>query len=280
MDNYLVVGNPIEHSLSPQIHAAFAVQTGQDVQYEKALVPVDGFAAFVDRFVAAGGKGLNVTLPFKLDAFAYVSERDALAQTAQAVNTIKVDGERVCGFNTDGVGLCRDLTQRLRLQLDGARILLLGAGGAARGIMQPLLQAGPRRITIANRTTAKAQALAAAFAPLAGEAEITAVGLDGVTDTADIILNSTSAGLSGGTVELPKGTYEGAFCYDLAYGPAAVFGAGSMAHGAAGASDGLGMLVEQAAESFSIWRGVRPQTRLVYAALREQVDAKAQDVNG
>lgn len=276
MDEYLVVGNPVEHSLSPQIHAAFAEQTKQDMGYAKALVPLGGFAEFVDRFAAGGGKGLNVTVPFKPDAFAYVDEHDQAAQTALAVNTIILGGNRSRGANTDGVGLRTDLTQRHGLALAGQKILVLGAGGAAQGILQPLLEACPSEIIIANRTLAKAETVVQAFAPLQGETKFFAVGLQGIVDRADIVINSTSMGLQGETTVLPQQVIEGAFCYDLAYGSSAVFCAWARHHGARAVSDGLGMLVEQAATSFEIWRGVRPATQTVYSQLREQIDGPKQ----
>jgi shikimate dehydrogenase len=288
MDRYLVLGNPVEHSLSPHIHTVFAQLTNQDVTYDKQLVALDGFRQFVDGFFAAGGRGLNITVPFKRNAYAYVDEHMPAAAMAKAVNTISIDEGRTCGHNTDGVGLRTDLTRRLGLTLAERKILILGAGGATRGILQPLLQAGPNEIVIANRTLSKATELVREFAdetrndqsnkdeaaamPVQSNVRMSAIALEDVSADADLILNCTSMGLSGQMVALPASVIEGAFCYDLAYGAAATFSRWAAEQGALGVSDGLGMLVEQAAESFLIWRGVRPDTTQVYAQLRRQID--------
>lgn len=269
-DRYAVVGHPIAHSKSPRIHRLFAEQTGQDLSYEAILAPLEGFAETVRRFQAEGGKGLNVTVPFKQEAWALAEERSAAAERAGAVNTLSLGGDgRIRGDNTDGVGLVRDLTRNHGLTLSGRRLLILGAGGAARGVLQPLLQAEPAEVFIANRTAEKAEALAAEFAderiPLAGG------GFEALAGRRfDLIINATAAGLAGELPPLPGSCLaEGAWCYDMLYGPEpTAFVRWARAQGAAGAVDGLGMLVEQAAESFFIWRGVRPRTGPVIEALR------------
>ena len=272
-DRYAVIGNPVAHSRSPAIHARFAEQTGQDLVYERLLAPLDGFAAAVDAFRAAGGRGLNVTVPFKLDAFAYATRRSERAAAAGAVNTLVFDSEGVFGDNTDGVGMVRDISQRLGFGLANARVLLLGAGGAARGVVLPLLAAGIAGLTIANRTEAKALELAA----LAGDARATGCGFDALADGPpfDLIVNATSTGLSDEAPAVPDSVHAGAALgYDMMYGPRpTAFMRRASEHGCARVADGLGMLVEQAAESFFLWRGVRPQTDPVYRALREELRA-------
>lgn len=262
-DRYAVIGHPIAHSKSPWIHAQFARATGEDLTYDAIDAPLDGFVAAVEKFRAAGGKGLNVTLPFKQQAFHYCAGSTARAATAQAVNTLLLDREQPFGDNTDGVGLVRDITVNLGRRLAGAQVLLLGAGGAAQGVIAPLVEAGAAALVVANRTTARAQALATR---LPG---IVACGFDALAGRAfDVVVNATSAGLSGELPRLPKGLFRpGALAYDLVYGRDTEFLAMARAAGAA-TSDGLGMLVEQAAESFLVWRGVRPATRPVLAALR------------
>ncbi len=270
-DRYAVMGNPIAHSKSPRIHALFAAQTGQDIVYEAILVERGRFPEAVAAFQAAGGKGLNVTVPFKEEAYAIADARSARAERAGAVNTLVLgpDGTRY-GDNTDGVGLVRDLRDNLGLVLAGARILLVGAGGAARGILGPLLEARPATVTLANRTVARAEHLAAAFADLG---PVTACGFEALAGrTFDLILNATAASLAGEVPPLPPDVVRpDTVCYDLAYGERGEtpFVAWAREQGAAHALDGLGMLVEQAAESFYLWRGVRPATRPVIAALRE-----------
>jgi shikimate dehydrogenase len=268
-DRYAVMGNPIAHSKSPFIHAQFAAQTGQDLHYEALLVEPDRFAAAVAAFRAAGGKGLNVTVPFKQEAWQLARLRTQRAQRAGAVNTLWWDGEnRLQGDNTDGVGLVRDLRDNLGLTLADRRILLAGAGGAARGVLEPLLREGPSAVVIANRTPEKALELADAFADLGA---IRGCGFDALgTDRFDLVINATAAGLSGEVPPLPDTVFApDAWAYDMMYGrePTA-FVNWSLARGAGRACDGLGMLVEQAAEAFRIWRGVRPATGPVIASLR------------
>ncbi|HRP23738.1 shikimate dehydrogenase [Thauera sp.] len=275
MDRYAVVGNPIAHSRSPQIHAAFARQTGQALRYDALLAPVDGFARTVADFRARGGRGLNVTVPFKLEAFALATRRTPRAEMAGAVNTLAFEADAILGDNTDGAGLVRDLEGNLGFALAGCRILLLGAGGACRGALLPLLASQPAALTIANRSVAKAAALAALFAPEAGAASLDACGFDALAGRRfDLVINATSASLSGALPPLPPGLYaEGALAYDMMYGRGDTpFMAAARADGAARIADGLGMLVEQAAESFALWRGVRPDTAAVLAELRRQID--------
>ena len=276
MDHYAVIGNPIAHSKSPQIHAAFARQTGQELVYEAVLAPADGFIQTVADFRARGGLGLNVTVPFKLEAFALAEHHTARAQAAGAVNTLALGADGILGDNTDGAGLVRDLTSNLNLELADRRILLLGAGGATRGTLLPLLDSRPARLTIANRTVAKAEALAALFAARAGDTALDACGFDALAGRRfDLVINATAASLADELPPLPPGLYaEGALAYDMMYGRDPTrFMRAALADGAARAADGLGMLVEQAAESFTLWRGVRPDSSPVLAALRRQLEA-------
>ena len=268
-DRYAVIGNPIAHSRSPLIHAAFARQTGQDIDYGRILGSREDFAGDVRRFVAAGGRGLNVTVPFKEEAFALAEERSDRAQAAEAVNTLIVlpDG-RLRGDNTDGIGLVRDLCCNNRFMLEGARVLLLGAGGASRGVLRPLLAERPALVVVANRTPDKAVRLAAAAA---GQGPVEGCGFDALPGQRfDLIVNGTAAGLQGDVPAISDGCLaDGGWVYDMMYGsePTA-FVRWGQAHGAARALDGLGMLVEQAAESFFLWRGVQPDTAPVIDALR------------
>ena len=276
MDRYAVIGNPIAHSKSPQIHAAFARQTGQELSYEALLAPVDGFAQTVADFRAQGGRGLNVTVPFKLEAFALAERHTPRAQAAGAVNTLAFDADGVLGDNTDGAGLVRDLTANLDFALAGRRILLLGAGGATRGVLLPLLDSRPARLTIANRTVAKAEALSTLFAARAGDCVLDACGFDALAGRRfDLVINATAASLADELPPLPPGLYaEGALAYDMMYGRGQTpFLRAALADGAARVADGLGMLVEQAAESFALWRGVRPDSAPVLAELRRLVEA-------
>ena len=276
MDRYAVIGNPIAHSKSPQIHAAFARQTGQELSYEALLAPVDGFAQTVADFRAHGGRGLNVTVPFKLEAFALAERHTARAQAAGAVNTLAFGADGILGDNTDGAGLVRDLTANLDFALAGRRILLLGAGGATRGVLLPLLDSRPARLTIANRTVAKAEALSTLFAARAGDCVLDACGFDALAGRRfDLVINATAASLADELPPLPPRLYaEGALAYDMMYGRDPTrFMRAALADGAARAADGLGMLVEQAAESFALWRGVRPDSSPVLATLRRQLEA-------
>jgi shikimate dehydrogenase len=270
MDRYAVIGNPVAHSKSPLIHAAFAQATGQVLTYERVLAPRDGFVATVGRFVSDGGKGLNVTIPFKLEAFALARERSERAASAGACNTLAWRGDHWYGDNTDGAGLLRDLIHNVGATIAARDVLVFGAGGAARGILQPLLREAPRRVVIANRTPSRAAELAAAFAGMGPLAAIAPEALAG--QRFDIVINATSIGLGSEVPRTlwPAGLFApGALAYDLVYANATTpFVAWASEQGAAKTADGLGMLIEQAAESFALWRGVRPETGPVFALLR------------
>ncbi|HEX5276098.1 MAG TPA: shikimate dehydrogenase [Fluviicoccus sp.] len=271
-DRYAVIGNPIAHSRSPLIHRAFADQTGQDLSYEALLGPLDTFTPFVRDFFATGGRGLNVTLPFKEQAYALSDVLSKRAQQAGAVNTLmRGKDDRIYGDNTDGIGIVRDMTQNHGWTLAGKRVLIIGAGGAVRGVMGPLLAAGIASLRIVNRTPEKAETLAALFK---GEGDVAAVRYEDLEQgSVDILINGSSASLSGELPPLPAGILaDGACAYDMAYGKGELpFMAWARGQGAAQVSDGLGMLAEQAAESFYIWRHVRPETAQVLAMLRELV---------
>lgn len=275
-DRYVLFGNPVAHSPSPLVHAAFAAQTGQDMTYERLLVPLGEFAAAAAAFFAGGGRGANVTLPFKEDACRFATRLSERARRAGAVNTLALEpGGGVLGDNTDGVGLVRDLTANLGWPIAGRRVLILGAGGATRGVLGPLLEQRPAQLRIANRTAAKAERLAAEFAGLGavaggGFAEL------GTQAPFDLLINATSASLAGELPPLPAGVLgaRGAV-YDMMYGAAPTpFLRWAETQGAAALADGLGMLVEQAAESFALWRGVRPQTAPVIAEVRAALAAR------
>lgn len=274
MDKYLVVGNPIEHSKSPDIHSAFARETQQVMSYEKCLVELNGFEAAIERFRNDGIKGLNVTVPFKEDAFNAATKLSERAKFAGAVNTLTLsaDGE-LSGDNTDGVGLVTDITTNHQGNLQGKRILVIGAGGAVRGVLGPILEKGPAELVIANRTVSKAEHLAELFNEYntsAGEVKISACAFDALPlRQFDWIINGTAASLSGETPPIPTACVgANTYCYDMMYSkePTA-FNAWAEQQGAAACYDGLGMLVEQAAEAFFIWRGVRPNTSLVLKML-------------
>jgi shikimate dehydrogenase len=275
-----VIGNPVAHSRSPEIHAAFAAATGRSLVYERRPAPLDGFAASVDAFRAEGGAGLNVTVPFKPEAHAYARRHTGRARLAGAVNTLAFDGDDVLGDNTDGAGLVADLRGRLGFALDGARVLLLGAGGAARGVIGPLLEAGVARLVVANRGAARAQALVdelrgrLAAVPAA---RLVACALDEVPDDATLIVNGTAAGLSDEAPALPARAWrEARLALDMVYGAApTAFVRAARAAGCPRAEDGLGMLVGQAAESFALWHGLRPDARPVVEALRARLAAGA-----
>ena len=266
-DRYAVIGNPIAHSKSPFIHAAFARQCRQDFSYEAILGPLNGFAAAVTAFRAGGGKGLNVTVPFKLEALELANRPTERARLAGAANTLRFDADGIYAENTDGIGLVRDIHDRLGLPLRGKRILILGAGGAARGVVLPLLDEHPAQLAIANRSVDKAQALKQQFASLGdltvgGFADFSGGGFD-------LVINATSASLGAQSLQLPQGLFaSGALAYDMVYGKGETpFMADARRLGATRTSDGLGMLVGQAAESFFIWRGVHPEIAPVMAML-------------
>ena len=262
-DRYAVIGNPVDHSLSPRIHTAFAVRTGEDIEYGALEAPTDGFVDAARTFFAAGGSGLNVTLPFKLDAWQWVDGHDDAAASSGAVNAIVVEGNEKRGCNTDGIGLLRDLLDNLGWDLDGARTLVLGAGGAVQGVIEPLKRAGAADLTIANRTQSKAQALAARFG-------VASAGLDDVGLGWDVVLNGTAAGLAGIGGLVARDVVADSRCYDMFYSldGATAFCRWAADQGASVVSDGLGMLIEQAAEAFYLWRGVRPDTGGIAEALR------------
>ena len=272
-DRYAVIGNPIEQSKSPLIHTAFAQVTGQDIVYSKVLSPLGDFATTVDAFRAAGGRGMNVTAPFKLDAFAYATDLAPSAQLAGAVNALKFEGDKVFAENFDGVGLVRDVVHNLGCPLKGRKILVMGAGGATRGALLPILSQGPAELVIVNRTVAKAQELAVmaqksqnanACVPVRG------IGYDGLQgESFDVVFNATSASLTAQVPPLTVSAFApGALAYELAYGKGLTpFLKLAQQAGVTRLADGVGMLAEQAAEAFVWWRGVRPDTRAVIDSL-------------
>ncbi len=269
-ERYAVVGNPVAHSKSPLIHAAFAQATGQAMTYERLLAPLDAFASTVRAFAAAGGKGLNVTVPFKLEAFALAVHASPRATAAGACNTLKLEADGWHADNTDGIGVVRDLARNHGVSLAGRDVLILGAGGAARGIVLPILGEKPRSLSIANRTESRAEDVAARFSRDGMVTPVPVASLAG--RSYDIVLNATSAGLAAAAAALPwpDGLFRpGAFAYDLVYGDGpTLFLRWAQAQGVTRMADGLGMLVEQAAESFRIWRGVLPDTAPVFELLR------------
>ncbi|HEX7454693.1 MAG TPA: shikimate dehydrogenase, partial [Gallionella sp.] len=263
-DRYAVIGNPISHSKSPLIHALFAKQTGQDISYEAIAAPLDGFVSTIERLRSEGYKGCNLTVPFKFEALKCAAELSERAQAAQAVNTLKFEDGKIIGDNTDGAGLVRDIEHNLGVSLEGKRVLLMGAGGAAYGVVLPLLAAGAS-LTIVNRTASRAVEMEMKFPDAAirgcGYADLTGLQFD-------LVINATSAGLTDSEIPLPPGIFaEGALAYDMMYGRETPFMKFARQQGAQ-VADGLGMLVEQAAEAFYIWRGVRPDTAPVIAQLR------------
>lgn len=273
-DKYAVIGNPVEHSLSPAIHAEFARVTGQDISYDRILAPRDGFRAAVHQYRDEGGKGLNVTLPFKHEAWRLAGTRSGFALAAGAVNTLTFQGSGIVGDNTDGIGLVRDLTRNLRVPVRGKRVLLMGAGGASYGVMEPLLREQPGSLVVANRTLEKAIALVGHFEKLQQYAlqGIAARPYEALAGAQfDILINATSAGLEDAMPPIPDGVFApGALAYDMVYAKRTPFLKFAQERGAR-VSDGLGMLVEQAAESFFIWRGVYPETRSAMAMLRRKM---------
>jgi shikimate dehydrogenase len=269
VDKYAVIGNPVAHSKSPQIQAAFARATGQDMSYERLPAPDGGFLAAVESFARGGGRGLNVTAPFKLEAFALAGAHSPRAKLSGAVNTLKRDENGWFGDNTDGPGMVRDLTRNLGVALVGHDVLVLGAGGAARGIMSSVLAERPRSLIVCNRTFAKAEAIAQMFAPYGPVSALPLSALAG--RSFDVVINATSAGLTDQSPPVwpPESVASGAFAYDLIYADApTTFRRWAEANGAARTADGIGMLIEQGAESFFLWRGVRPDTAPVFALLR------------
>ncbi len=270
-DKYAVFGNPVTHSRSPQIHAEFAAATSQNLSYEKQLVAIDGFEVAADEFFASGGKGLNITLPFKQEAYSYAARLTSRARRAGAVNTLTMQADgTVIGDTTDGVGMVADMVQNLGWQIRAKRVLVLGAGGAVRGILAPLMAEQPQHVVIANRTLEKALQLSKGFSELG---YILGCGFDMLPGQEfDLVINGTSASLAGGMPPLPDDLIpSGSACYDMMYAaePTPFMKWGQRL--GADTADGLGMLVEQAAESFYIWRQVKPQTATVIAAQRKSL---------
>jgi len=271
MDRYAVIGNPVEHSKSPVIHSEFARQTGQGIEYGRILSPLDAFRDTVLRFRDEGGKGLNVTVPFKLEAFQLTTTLTSRARHAEAVNTLKFEQDRIIGDNTDGAGLVRDIQNNLGIAIERKRILLLGAGGAAQGVLYPLLDQDPALLVIANRTVDRALEMQRKVEQRDVLSRTVSAqtyeSLEGLSF--DIIINATSAGLTDSTLPIPPGIFAAdALAYDLMYGRETPFMQFARREGAQ-VADGLGMLVEQAAESFYLWRDVRPDTRAVIEKLRQ-----------
>lgn len=271
LDRYVVIGNPIEHSKSPAIHTQFALQTQQVLSYDRLLVPLDGFAAAIHELVDSGVRGANVTLPFKLDAYQIATDLTSRARAAGAVNTLKFEGDKIIGDNTDGVGLVRDIVANAGISLQGSRILLLGAGGAARGVILPLLSELPAELVIANRTVQKAQDLLTQFH--GHLVALSASSFEALSGDFDVVINATSASFSDSLPNISSSLLtEKSFVYDMMYGAQPTRFMQWAVEQKATVRDGLGMLVEQAAESFEIWRGVRPDTAPVYIMLRAQLD--------
>lgn len=266
-DRYAVIGNPIGHSKSPLIHAAFAQATGQDIEYTAIEGPLDGFQSAVKAFIGAGGRGMNVTIPFKLQAFDIATDPMESARLAGAVNALKFDGGRIFAQNFDGLGLVNDIQRNLGVSLAGKRVLICGAGGATRGAILPIAAQKPALIAVANRSADKAHGLKADFA---AHASLQTGGYEELAgESFDVVLNATSTGLSQDDLPLPAGVYlPGALAYDLVYGKGLTpFLKQARAAGVVHLVDGVGMLVEQAAEAFEWWRGVRPDTGPVIARL-------------
>ena len=266
-DRYAVIGNPVAHSRSPEIHAAFALQTGDDIQYERLLAPVDGFTHTLRAFRDSGASGANVTVPFKLEAFALATECTPRAHGGKSANTLVFDGNKIIGDNTDGVGLCRDIEQNLHQPLRGARILLVGAGGAARGVTSALLASLPKSLVITNRTQSKADAF---VEECNGSKALSAIGLDRLSTLQfDVVINATSASLSTDMPGIPAACFaDDSLAYEMVYGKGMTPFMTLAADAGARTADGLGMLVEQAAEAFFVWRGVRPSTGPVITQMR------------
>ncbi len=274
MDRYVVAGNPVEHSQSPFIHAEFARQTGQAMTYERLLVPLTGFADAIGALAASGAAGCNVTVPFKFDAFRLAPRHTDRAALAQAANVLRFDADGWLADNTDGVGLVHDIERNAGVALAGRRLLLIGAGGAAAGALGPLLAARPAAVTVANRTLDKARALVERHRPAAGATALHATTLDTCGSGFDIVVNAAATSLQGAAVPVsPAVLGPGALALDMMYGAAArPFLDWAEHHGGRG-RDGLGMLVEQAAAAFELWRGVHPSTAAVLAALRTRMNA-------
>ena len=283
VDRYVVVGNPISHSRSPAIHAAFARQTGEAVQYDRLEAPLDAFADTMREFLAGGGHGFNVTVPFKLEAYDLADRLTPRAEAAGAVNTMWIEDGLIHGDNTDGIGLVRDIQDNLDVLLEDKRILVLGAGGAAMGAMLPLIECRPSRIVVANRTASRASDMVEEFVEAADQynVELWAGGLDALDalsedERCDVVINASSSSLQGEVPPVPEHLLgEGVLVYDMMYGAQPTVFLAYAAKCGARTADGLGMLVEQAAEAFYNWRGVRPSTAPVLAELRAALQAEA-----
>lgn len=271
-DRYAVVGHPVAHSRSPAIHAMFAAQTGEALSYERLLAPLDGFEATLRGFAATGARGCNVTVPFKFEAFTLAAQRTPRAQRAGAVNTLRFDAAGWAGDNTDGAGLVNDIERNAGRRLAGLQLLLVGAGGAGAGVLGSLIDAKPARITIVNRSVDKAEALVASHHDLG--VPLVAAGLADAPAAQDVVINATSTSLAGAASPVDARVLKpGSLALDMMYGPQAQgYLDWAAAHGAE-PRDGLGMLVEQAAEAFFFWRGVRPDTASVLAALRAELES-------
>lgn len=271
-DRYAVIGNPIEHSKSPDIHAAFALQTGQDMDYSKVFAPLDGFERTVRTMWENGFRGANVTVPFKLEAFHLANQLTERAIDAGAVNTLVFNADGIYGDNTDGVGLVRDIQQNLNISFQSKSVLLIGAGGAAEGVLHPILEQHPKLLVITNRTLDKALTMVKKVEEQ-GDFRFVSVNAYAFHDlqghSFDIVINATSTGISDADLPLPPEIFAtGSLAYDMMYGRETPFMSFARKHGAGHIADGLGMLVEQAAEAFFIWRQIHPETRPVIAKLR------------
>lgn len=274
MDRYAVIGNPVEHSQSPFIHACFAEQTGEQLSYERLLSPLDGFDVVVREFAGSGAKGCNITVPFKFEAYALAATHSARARLAGAANLLRFDAQGWLADNTDGIGLVRDIQDNQGVALRDKRVLMLGAGGAAAGALGPLLEARPAELVLANRTLAKAKALLASHGDWAAQhgVPLHARELDDCGEQFDVLINATASSIAGAEVPVSSAVLApGALALDMMYGAKAQgFLVWASSHGAI-ARDGLGMLVEQAAEAFFVWRGVRPHTSEVLTTLRQRL---------
>ena len=272
MDRYVVAGNPVEHSQSPFIHAEFARQTGQVMEYGRLLWPLDGFEHSVRALADSGAKGCNITVPFKFEAARTATRLSARAALAQAANVLSFDAEGWRGDNTDGVGLVHDIEHNAGVALRGQRVLLIGAGGAAAGVLGPVLQARPAEVVVANRTLEKAQTLVDRHRSVAAATRLRASTLADCGEGFDVVINATASSLNGSAIPVgDRALRPGALALDMMYGPAAQgFLEWASRLGATG-RDGLGMLVEQAGAAFELWRGVRPETQPVLAALRDRM---------
>ena len=273
-DHYAVMGYPISHSKSPGIHHLFAEQTKQKIVYTAILVEPGDFTNAVAAFQSQGGKGLNITVPFKEEAWSLVNQRSVRAEKAGAVNTISLrpDGS-LYGDNTDGIGLVNDITKNQSITLSNKKVLILGAGGAVKGVLQPILSENPAQVIIANRTPEKAIALAQQYANSESSCSVLGVGFDAIPEQAfDIVINGTSSSLAGSIPEISPGLVNQSFCYDMMYGKEpTTFMQWCQDNNAATVSDGLGMLIEQAAEAFYVWRKIQPQTKPVISTIRSTI---------